>query len=109
MSNIKPLVSIRTRYFPGVEEQKLDSEKTLDSATGDLVAHPYRRDGRPSAMAQIVLNGKPDKQGYSASTVWRKQDFVGDTPEEVKRLVEEWVQARLDEVRSLLGVEGGGD
>lgn len=95
------LLSISTRYWPGSREQA-DGGHWNAIEGGHFVTRPYRSDGKPHASAKILLmHGDQDMGDY---VVWRAQEFVADTPEEVKALVEEWVQARFDEVRQLLGI-----
>jgi len=76
------LLDISTRYWPG----------------------RYRTDGRPSASASILIrHGEPDEYGYGNYTVWREAEFNGDTEQDVKRQVEEWVAAQFAEVLRLIG------
>jgi hypothetical protein len=76
------LLDISTRYWPG----------------------NYRQDGRPSAKAAIHINhGEPDETGNADYTTWREADFTGDTEQDVKRQVEEWVAAQFAEVLRLIG------
>ena len=96
-----PLVSACCRYWPSHQEQ-LDG-KHWNEITGanELVIRPYEEDGKPSAIASIIVNLEGEGGNYLTLC---EQEFKADTQEEVKRLVEEWVQKRFDQVRRRLGL-----
>lgn len=70
-----PVVSISTRYWPGWKSS----------------------DGRPSAVAAIVLNGA---RGDHYPIV--EYEVSADTPGEVRAAVEAWVAGQYDALRDLL-------
>lgn len=96
-----PLVSVSSRYWPSHPEQLEGKHWNELTAENELAIRPYEKDGRPSAIASIVLDLEGEGGNY---LTWREQEFKADTQEDVKRLVEEWVQEQFDEVRRLLGL-----
>ena len=89
------LIDISTRYWPrGGGFSVLTAER-------QWLGNEARPDVRPSASASLLLR-YIDDGGDEDYIDLVEQSFEAETQEEVQRAVEAWVQAKFDEVSTLL-------
>jgi len=92
------LISISCRYWPrGGGMTIIDSITREFKTNSDLNI-------KPSAIASIYLNfGIPDEYGFDDYKVLLEQEFEAETEQEVKQLVERWIQTQFDKIVENIG------
>lgn len=91
-----PIVSVSTRYWP-----RGGGMWIFNTATGHIQENDERPEIKPSASCSICIDFK-DQDGDADSTDLIKQRFEGESEDEVKKLVESFVDAEFRKIANHL-------